>query len=181
VLLLTDRIDEWVVNHLVEFKGKTLASATSVEALPKPAVETPEDVQQGAAFHDTLERIKKLLEDKVSDVKLSHGRLTESPACLVDTGGLMGRRMEKMLRDAGQSTFMPSMQPVLELNPMHPLVAKLKDTADEALFGDLTQLLYGQAVLAEGGKLDDPAAFVKRLNALILGNVAVGSRIIVGV
>jgi molecular chaperone HtpG len=75
---------------------------------------------------------------------------------------------------------MPAMKPALELNATHPLVAKLKDTADEALFGELTQLLYEQAVLAEGGQLEDPAAFVKRLNALILGNSAVGSRIILG-
>ncbi len=181
VLLLTDRIDEWVVNHLVEFHGKTLASAASVEALPKPSVETPENAQQEAAFSDTLKRIEKVLEGKVSEAKLSQGRLTESPACLVDAGGMMGRRLEKMLRDAGQATLMPSMRPVLEINATHPLVVKLKDTADESLFSELTQLLYEQAVLAEGGQLEDPAAFVKRLNALILGNSAVGSRIIVGV
>ncbi|MFX8554369.1 molecular chaperone HtpG, partial [Acinetobacter baumannii] len=91
---------------------------------------------------------KKLLDGKVSDAKLSQGRLTESPACLVDASGLMGRRLEKLLRDAGQATLMPSMKPVMELNATHPLVIKLKDTADEALFGDLTQLLYEQAVLA---------------------------------
>jgi molecular chaperone HtpG len=180
VLLLTDRIDEWFVMHLGEFQGKKLESATSVEALPKPTIETPEASAQEAAFSDTLKRAETALAGKVSKVKLSQGRLTESPACLVDAMTGFSRRLERMVRDSGESVLMPSTQPVLELNPGHPLVTRLRDTRDEGQFGNLALLLFEQAQLAEGGQLEDPAAFVKRLNALILGAQGESSRIILG-
>ncbi len=180
VLLLTDRIDEWFVMHLHEFQGKPLASAASVEALPKPTIETPEATAQEAAFSETLKRVETALAGKVSKVKLSQGRLTESPACLVDTTAGLSRRLERMVRDSGESALLPSSQPVLELNPTHPLVTRMRDTRDDAQFGNLALLLFEQAQLAEGGQLEDPAAFVKRLNALILGTQTEGSRIIVG-
>ena len=180
VLLLTDRIDEWFVMHLGEFQGKTLASAASADALPKPAIETPEHAQQESAYKETLERLDKTLSGKIAGAQLSQGRLTDSPACLVDAGVGFSRRLEKLFRDSGESVPGAGNLPRLELNASHPLVQRLKDTADDAAFTDLGLLLFEQAVLSEGGQLEDPAAFVKRLNALILGQPATSSRIILG-
>jgi molecular chaperone HtpG len=176
VLLLTDRIDEWVVAHLHEFEGKSLKSVAQGSAeLDDDVIETADQVQQEAAYKDVLERVKKALESRVQDVRLSK-RLTESPSCLVAQDFGMSRRLEKLLSQSGEK--MPGMKPILELNDAHPLVERLKATNDEALFSDLSELLFGQAQLAEGGQLDDPAGFVKRLNALILGQAPSG-RIIV--
>lgn len=180
VLLLTDRIDEWLTMHLREFSGKKLASAASVDALPKPSIETPEAAQQESTFKDTLERLGKSLEGKVAGCVLSQGRLTDSASCLVDAGYGMSRRLEKMFKDSGEKMFGMGSLPQLELNPAHPLVTRLKDTADDTAFADLGMLLYEQAVLSEGGQLEDPTAFVKRLNALILGQAPNGGRIILG-
>ncbi|MGQ0621081.1 MAG: molecular chaperone HtpG [Panacagrimonas sp.] len=177
VLLLTDRIDEWVVTHLHEFEGKALKSVTQGAAeLDDDVVETADKVQQEVMYKDVLERTKKVLESRVQDVQLSK-RLTESPSCLVAPDFGMSRRLEKLLSQAGEK--MPVMKPILELNAAHPLVGRLKETSDEAVFADLAELLFGQAQLGEGGQLDDPAAFVKRLNKLILGQ-APGGRIILG-
>ncbi|MGQ0530449.1 MAG: molecular chaperone HtpG [Panacagrimonas sp.] len=175
VLLLTDRIDEWVVSHLHEFEDKPLKSVAQGSAELDDLVETAQQTQQVSSFKETLERAKQVLENRVQDVQLSK-RLTESPSCLVAPDFGMSRRLEKLLSQAGQA--MPAVKPVLELNGDHPLVARLKDTHDAALFADLVELLFGQAQLAEGGQLDDPAAFVKRLNQLVLGNAPSG-RIIV--
>lgn len=177
VLLLVERIDEWVVAHLHEFEGKPLKSvAQGAAELDDDTVETAEQAQQETAFKDVLERVKQRLDGRVQDVRLSK-RLTESPACLVAPDFGMSRRLEKMLSQAGES--LPMSRPILELNAGHPLVERLKDCNDEALVEDLSELLFGQAQLAEGGQLDDPAAFVKRLNRLILGQGASG-RIILG-
>lgn len=175
VLLLTDRIDEWVVSHLHEFDGKPLKSVAQGAAELEDVVETATQVQQEQSYKDVFERIKKQLEDRVQDVQLSK-RLTESPSCLVAPDFGMSRRLEKLLAQGGEK--IPRSKPILELNGEHPLVARLKDTNDEALFADLSELLYGQAQLAEGGQLDDPGAFVKRLNRLVLGQAPSG-RIIV--
>ena len=111
-----------------------------------------------------IDRIKNVLGDKVSEVKIS-ARLTDSPACLVSDNYGMSRTMERIMKSAGQD--IPTSKPVFELNPDHPLVIKLKAESDDARFGDLTHILYDQAVLGEGAQLDDPAEFVRRLNGLL--------------
>ena len=176
VLLLTDRIDEWVVMHLRDFDGKPLESCASGGADIEPEIATPEKEKAETEFAPLLERLGKALAGKVESAKLS-SRLVESPACLVASDFGMSRRLEKILKQAGQNA--PALPPVLEINPEHPLVARLKDAAD-AEFDDLAAILYDQSVLAEGGQLEDPAAFVRRLNALILSGANPGaSRIIV--
>ena len=175
VLLLVDRIDEWVVSHLTEFEGKPLKSVAQGAAELDDVVETAEQDRQEGEYKDVIARVKKALEDRVQDVQLSK-RLTESPSCLVAPDFGMSRRLEKMLLAGGEKV--PRSRPILELNATHPLVERLKQTNDEALFADLAELLYGQAQLAEGGQLDDPGAFVKRLNRLVLGQAPSG-RIIV--
>jgi molecular chaperone HtpG len=177
VLLLTDRIDEWVVMHLRDFEGKQLESCASGGADLEPAIATPEKEKAETEFAPLLERLGKSLAGKVESAKVS-SRLVESPACLVAPDYGMSRRLEKILKQAGQNA--PALPPVLEINPEHPLVARLKDAAD-AEFDDLAAILYDQSVLAEGGHLEDPAAFVRRLNALILSNAKPdeASRIIV--
>jgi molecular chaperone HtpG len=175
VLLLADRIDEWVVSHLTEFDGKPLKSVAQGAAELDDVVETAEQSVQEGAFKDVLARVKTALEDRVQDVQLSK-RLTESPSCLIAPDFGMSRRLEKMLLAGGEK--IARSKPILELNAAHPLVERLKETNDNALFADLAELLYGQAQLAEGGQLDDPGAFVKRLNRLVLGQAPSG-RIIV--
>ncbi|MGB0956571.1 MAG: molecular chaperone HtpG [Panacagrimonas sp.] len=175
VLLLTDRIDEWVVSHLTEYGGKSLKSVAQGAPELDDLVETAESERQASAFEQTLERIKKVLDERVQEVRLSK-RLTESPSCLVAPDFGMSRRLEQMLSQAGES--LPASKPILEVNAEHPLLERLKETADDARFADLAELIFGQAQLAEGGQLDDPAGFVKRLNQLILGETE-GSRIIV--
>jgi molecular chaperone HtpG len=175
VLLLVDRIDEWVVGHLTEFDGKPLKSVAQGAAELDDVVETPEQGRQEGAFKDVLARVKGVLEDRVQDVQLSK-RLTESPSCLVAPDFGMSRRLEKMLLAGGEK--IPRSKPILELNATHPLVERLRETNDDALFADLAELPFGQAQLAEGSQLDDPGAFVKRLNRLVLGQAPSG-RIIV--
>ncbi|WP_293374240.1 molecular chaperone HtpG [Nevskia sp.] len=178
VLLLSDRIDEWVVMHLNEFDGKRLESCAAGGADLESDIATPEKEKVETEFAPLLERIGKSLGSKIESAKLS-SRLVESPACLVIGDFGFSRRLEKILKQAGQAA--PAMPPVLEINPEHPLVERLK-TAGDAEFDDLAAHLYDQSVLAEGGQLDDPAAFVRRLNALILSGsrpAAEASRIIV--
>ena len=174
VLLLTDRIDEWVVSHVTEFDGKKLESAGRAK-LDDSAIETPEKAATDAAYKETIERLKKVLAGKVMEVNLS-SRLTESPAVLVAGEFGMSLRMGRMMKAAGQNSF--AMPPVLEINPKHPLVERLRDTADEAAFDGLAQLLHYQAVLADGGVLEDPASFVKAINKLLLEGVAEKSKIL---
>lgn len=176
VLLLSDRIDEWLTSHLREFEGKKLDSVARSAKDIESAIETPEKAANESAYKDTLERLKKVLTGKVGDVRLS-ARLTESPACLVADEYGMSLRMARMMKAAGQN--MPfGGQPIFEINAGHPLVARLKDSADEASFAELAELLHDQAVLAEGGQLDDPASFVKRLNKLILDGLSDKPRLI---
>jgi len=175
VLLLTDRIDEWVVSNLHQFDGKPLKSVAQGAAELGDLVETAEQVQQESSFKDVFARVKSVLEDRVQDVQLSK-RLTDSPSCLIAPDFGMSRRLEKMLAQGGEK--IPRSKPILELNGDHPLVARLKETHDDAVFADFAELLFGQAQLAEGGQLDDPGAFVKRLNRLVLGQAPSG-RIIV--
>ncbi|HAS82319.1 MAG TPA: molecular chaperone HtpG [Verrucomicrobia bacterium] len=168
VLLLTDRVDEWLMSHLTEFEGKPFQSvAKGALDLDKIASEEEKQEQKQAEdqHKELLTRVKDVLGDKVKEVRIS-SRLTDSPACLVVDEYAMSPHMERLLRDAGQNV--PISKPYLELNPTHPLIARLKDEADTTRFGDWTNLLFEQAMLAEGGQLEDPASFVKRLNGLLL-------------
>jgi molecular chaperone HtpG len=170
VLLLWEPVDEWWVEHLSEFAGRPLKSVAKGELdLGKLAdageAKAQELVEQ--AFSATLAKVKQVLGNKVKEVKLSR-RLTTSPACLVLEAYGLSRRMESILKAAGQ-TFSTG-KPILELNPKHPLVKRLEGESNVKRFADLSWLLYDQAVLAEGGQLEDPAAFVRRLNELLLEN-----------
>ncbi|MEI2743282.1 MAG: molecular chaperone HtpG [Candidatus Competibacter sp.] len=168
VLLMTDRVDEWLMSHLNEFEGKHFQSvAKGALDLDKIASEEEKQEQKQAEdeHKDLLARVKEALGDQVKEVRIS-SRLTDSPACLVMDEHALSAHLERMLRDAGQNV--PTSKPYLELNPQHPLVGRLKSEADAGRFSDLSHLLFEQAVLAEGGQLEDPASFVKRLNALLL-------------
>jgi molecular chaperone HtpG len=176
VLLLTDRIDEWVAGHLHEFEGKTLANAASAAADVASAIETPEKAAAETAFKDTLDRLAKALAGKIAGAQVS-ARLTDSPAVLVAGEFGLSLRMGRILKQAGQNNPFATL-PILELNPKHPLVLRLKDTVDEAAFADLAHVLYDQAMLAEGGELEDPASFVRRVNRLIVEGLAAQPKII---
>ena len=169
VLLLTDRIDEWVVSHLREFDQKPLESVARASKDLEGKIETPEKARQESEYKEVLPRLEKVLQSKVESVRLS-SRLTESPSCIVAGEHGLSRRMEDMLKRAGEK--LPPSKPILEINGAHPLVEQLRSVQDETQFGDLAELIHGQAVLAEGGQLEDPADFVRRLNKLILQQAA---------
>ncbi|TDV32828.1 molecular chaperone HtpG [Paraburkholderia caballeronis] len=165
VLLLTDRVDEWMLSFLTEFDGKPLASVARGD-LDLGALDDAEKEQQEKVNEELkplVERMKDALKDKAKDVRLTF-RLTDSPSCLVADDGDMSGYLQRMLKAAGQQA--PTFQPILEVNPEHPLVKALN--TDSAEFSDWCHLLFDQALLAEGGSLEDPASFVKRTNALLL-------------
>lgn len=166
VLLLSERVDEWVVGSLTEFDGKELVSVAKggldLGKLEDEA-EKQEQEKQADAFKELTDRIKGSLSDKVKEVRITH-RLTDSPACLVSDEHDIGGNLARILKAAGQKA--PTSQPILEINPQHPVVQRLKD--ESAHFDDWTAVLFDQALLAEGGQLDDPAGFVKRVNQLML-------------
>ena len=168
VLLMHDRVDEWVMAHLTEFDGKSLQSVAKgrleLGKLEDEAEKKREEEQAGAC-KELTEKVKKTLGERVKDVRVTL-RLTESPACLVMDEHDMSAHLQRLLKAAGQKS--PESKPILEINPHHALVQRLNDEADEQRFGDLSQILFDQALLAEGGTLDDPAGFVKRLNQLML-------------
>jgi molecular chaperone HtpG len=176
VLLLTDRIDEWVAGHLHEFEGKTLANVSSAAADADSAIETPDKAAAETAYKETLERLQKALMGKIASARLS-ARLTDSPAVLIAGEFGISLRMSRILKQAGQSNPFATL-PILELNPKHPLVERLKITADEAAFADLAHVLYDQALLSEGGELDDPVVFVQRMNKLIVEGLSAAPKII---
>jgi molecular chaperone HtpG len=165
VLLLTDRVDEWLLSHLYEFDGHSLQSVAkgSVD-LGKLADESEKKQAEEAAtaFKPTLERLKISLKDRAKDVRVTT-RLVDSPACLVVEEGDMSGHLARLLKQAGQGA--PASQPILEVNAEHPLVKKLESSER---FDDLAGVLFDQALLAEGGQLEDPAAYVRRVNALLL-------------
>jgi molecular chaperone HtpG len=166
VLLLTDRVDEWLLSHLHDFEGKPLQSvAKGAVDLGKLQDDAEKKQAEEAAEHlkPVLDKLKAALKDKAKDVRVTT-RLVESPACLVVEDSDVSGHLARLLKQAGQEA--PSNLPILEINPEHALVKKL-DTADR--FDDLAQVLFDQAQLAEGGQLDDPAAYVRRVNALLLG------------
>jgi molecular chaperone HtpG len=168
VLLMHDRIDEWVVMHLTEFDGKSLQSIAK-GALDLGKLEDTEEKQQqekaAAEFKELIEKIKQALDGQVKDVRITH-RLTNSPACLVADAYDIGANLERVLKAAGQKA--PASKPILEINPEHPIVTRLKAEADAKRFEDWTRILHDQALLAEGGELEDPGSFVTRLNSLLL-------------
>jgi molecular chaperone HtpG len=167
VLLLSDRVDEWLLGSLTEFEGKKLQSVAKGDLdLGKLEDEAEKEAQKKVedAAKDLIEKIKTTLGDKVKEVRVTH-RLTDSPACLVAGEHDMSGNLERMLKAAGQKT--PESKPTLEINPEHRLVTRIKSETDSAKFDDLAHLLFDQALLAEGGQLDDPASFVKRMNSLI--------------
>ncbi len=172
VILFSDRIDEWLVSNLDEFDGKQLQSVAKGDLdLGDLDAEEDKTAQEEITkdFESVLKQIKDVLADKVSDVRLSH-RLTESPACLVADVYGMSLNMERIMKDAGQMMGMGmGSKPVFEINPTHPLVVRMKSEQDDTRFSDLTHILFDQAILSEGGHLDDPAAFVHKLNGLLQG------------
>ncbi|MBJ6609422.1 MAG: molecular chaperone HtpG [Candidatus Thiothrix moscowensis] len=168
VLLLSDRVDEWLVQHLMEFDGKSLQSVAK-GALDLSKLETEEDKKEQekveAEAKNMVEQIKKALDGKVEDVKVSH-RLTSSPSCIVLGDHDMALYMQQLLKQAGHE--MPSTKPTLEINPTHPLLKRMEAETDDDRFAEWASVLLDQAILAEGGQLEDPAGFVHRLNSLML-------------
>ena len=168
VLLLFDRVDEWVVSNFTEFEGKTLQSVAKGDldlGELQDESEKKEREKEAGEFKDLTDKIQKTLGEKVKEVRITH-RLTGSPACLVSDQWGMSMNLERLLKAAGQKVS--GVKPILEINPHHPIVQGLKYEANEARFGDWSHILFDQALLAEGGQLDDPASFVKRLNELML-------------
>ncbi|MGS2743099.1 molecular chaperone HtpG [Halomonas sp. LS-001] len=166
VLLLNDRIDEWLMSHLTEFDGKSFADVAKGE-LDLGDVEDEEEKkaqeETAKSKEDLLKRVKEALADGVQEVKVTH-RLTDSPACVVLPEHEMGFQMRRIMEAAGQP--LPEVKPILELNPSHALVTRL-ESAEGDTFTDLAHILLDQAIIAEGGHLDDPAAYVKRLNSVL--------------
>lgn len=168
VLLLSDRIDEWLMSHLMEHEGKQLQDVTK-GSLDLGDLEGEEEKQEQEKieedFKELVERIKDVVGEKVEEVRITH-RLTDSPACLVVNDDEMGMQMRRILESAGQEV--PATKRIFELNPKHPLVEKLKAEQDSERFSDLTLVLFDQSMLAEGGQLDEPSSYVQRLNNLLL-------------
>ena len=171
VLLLTDRVDEWMLTHFYEFDGKPLQSVAK-GAFDLGKLQDEEEKKQAeeaaSSFKPLLERLKLTLKDRARDVR-SSTRLVDSPACIVVEEGDMSSHLSRMLKQAGQSA--PKSLPVLEVNTAHALVKRLDAVAEsDATFADLAQVLFDQALLAEGGQLEDPAAYVARVNRMLVGS-----------
>jgi len=173
VLLLSDRVDEWLVSSLTEFDGKPLQSVAKGD-LELGDLEDQEEKRaqekQAKEHEGLLKRVKEVLGDTIKEVRVSH-RLTDSPACLVVEEHDMSANLARVLKSVGQDA--PEIKPIMEINLQHPLLERLEAEADEERFRDLTQVLFDQAQLAEGGQLEDPAGFVRRLNTLML-NLSAG-------
>jgi molecular chaperone HtpG len=165
VILLHDRVDEWLVAHLTEFEGKSLQSVAKgsldLGTLEDEAEKKERDKEAGE-YKELTEKIKGVLGEKVKEVRVTL-RLTESPACLVADSHDMSGNLERLLKSAGQKVN--HTKPILEINPHHPMIQSLK--YEQKHFDDWSQILFDQALLAEGGQLDDPAGFVKRINELL--------------
>ncbi len=165
VLLMSDRVDEWMMSQLQEFDGKQFVSVAKGElALSDDEKKAREETAEAAK--PLIERTKAALGDRVDEVRIST-RLTQSPACVVLGEHDMALHMQQLMKQAGHAV--PDSKPSLEINVDHPLVKKMDAEADEDRFADYADVLYGQAVIAEGGQLEDPASFVKKLNELLLG------------
>ncbi|MEQ1488066.1 MAG: molecular chaperone HtpG [Methylotenera sp.] len=167
VLLMSDRVDEWMLGSLTEFEGKKLQSIAKGDLdLGKLESETEKEIQKKIEEEakTLVEKIKQTLGGQVKDVRVTH-RLTDSPACLVSEAHDLSGNLARMLKAAGQNA--PESKPILEINTSHKLVKRLESESTDAVFTDLAHVLFDQALLAEGGTLDDPASFVKRMNSLI--------------
>jgi len=167
VLLLSDRVDEWLMSHLTEYDEKSFASVAKGELdLDKLSSEEDKEEQKKVEkeAEGLIKRIKTVLEDKVEDVRVSH-RLTSSPACIVLSEQDMALYMQNLMKQAGHD--MPETKPVLEINPTHTLVQRMEGEQAEDRFEDWAKILFDQAILAEGGQLEDPASFVSKLNKMI--------------
>lgn len=168
VLLLTDRVDEWMVSHLNEFDGKTFQDVTKGELdLDELATDDEKKQQEelSSTHKDLTDRIAKVLEGKIKEVRVS-SRLTDSPACLVVGNQDMGGHMRRLMEAAGQA--MPEADVSLEINPEHPLIERLNDEQSEDRFADLVSIIYGQSQLAEGSHLKEPGQYVEKLNKFLL-------------
>ena len=175
VLLLAERVDEWLVSNLTEFEGKPLVSVARGDldlGKLEDEAEKKEQEKQAGEYKDLTDRIKAALAEQVKEVRVTL-RLTSSPACLVSDQYDMGGNLARILKAAGQKV--PESKPIMEINPGHPLVQRLK--YEETHFADWSQVLFDQALLAEGGQLEDPAGFVKRLNELMLAMAGGASKI----
>lgn len=168
VLIMSDRVDEWLVSSLNEFAGKSLQSVAKggldLGSL-EDAAEKEKTQQAATELSDIISRIKKILGEKVQEVRITD-RLVDSPACLVANEQEMSLHLQNLLKSAGQP--IPDMKPILELNAEHPIIVRMKTEADEDRFANWTDLLFEQALLAQGTVLEDPGAFVKRLNSLLI-------------
>ena len=167
VLLLSDRIDEWLVQHLTDFEGKPLQNIAKGDLDLGSFEDEEEKKAQKEAEGDmkgVVELMIEKLADKTKEVRITH-RLTDSPSCLVLDSNDMGMQMQQIMRAAGQEV--PPSQPILEINPEHELVKQLKGMADQEKFENWSHILFDQAMLAEGGQLEDPAAYVKRVNDML--------------
>ena len=169
MLLLTDRVDEWMLNYVQDFEGKPLQSvAKGAVDLGKLTDEAEKAKAEAAAteFKALVERLKEALKDKASDVRIT-SRLVDSPACLVSDVGDVSGHLARLMKQAGQA--MPDSKPVLEVNPEHALIKRLEQSDKQSdKFNELAHIVFDQALLAEGGTLDDPAAYVKRVTALLV-------------
>jgi molecular chaperone HtpG len=166
VLLLSDRVDEWLTAHLMEYEGKKLQSVAKGELDLGDDEESEKELEKKAKMAEKLlKRMKKSLEDKVEDVRVTN-RLTDSPACIVLNEQDMAMHMQRILKEAGHD--MPSSKPILEVNPDHPIVKKLEGERSKKKFDDWSAILFDQALLAEGGQLEDPAGFVAKLNKMLV-------------
>jgi len=175
VLLLAERVDEWLVSNLHEFEGKQLTSVARGDldlGKLEDEAEKKEQEKQAGEYKDLTDKIKGALGEQVKEVRVTL-RLTSSPACLVSDQYDMGGNLARILKAAGQKV--PDSKPIMEINPGHPLVQRLK--YEEPHFADWSQVLFDQALLAEGGQLEDPAGFVKRLNELMLALAGNGAKI----
>jgi molecular chaperone HtpG len=168
VLLLSDRIDEWTMGYLTEFDGKSLQDV-SKGSLDLGDLDSEEDKKEQEKveekYKDFVKRFKDVIVDDVDDVRVTH-RLTDSPACLVIGADDMGEQMRRIMEQAGQA--LPETKPTLEINPEHPLIEKMDQESDEDRFADFASIIFDQASLAEGKQIKDPAAYVGRLNKLLL-------------
>jgi len=177
VLLLSERVDEWLVGNLPEFEGKALASVAKGEldlSKLQSDEEKKEQAKQESEHRALVAKLKDALGERVKEVRVT-ARLTQSPSCLVADEHDMGGNLSRILKAVGQK--MPQAKPILEINPSHPMVKRLEE--EKTRFADWSNLLFDQALLAEGGQLEDPAGFVRRMNELMLEMAGEGNRIIV--
>ncbi|MEE8365268.1 MAG: molecular chaperone HtpG [Gammaproteobacteria bacterium] len=165
VLLLSDRVDEWLTAHLMEYDGKKIQSVAKGELDLDDESSEKKLEQKAKASEKLIKRMKKALEDKVEDVRVTN-RLTDSPACIVLNEHDMAMHMQRILKEAGHA--LPGSKPILEINPDHPIVKKLDSEKSKKKFSDWSDILFDQALLAEGGQLEDPASFVAKLNKMLV-------------